>query len=85
MRSCSISLSLVLSVSEGPLFEIPRPPREIKRRADVAAVLPDSERLLGLETAVLMKRHNEWVATNRSYLAGGSLRGLIQSEELEQG
>lgn len=81
-----LDLTVLSALSlRGQLSETPRPPREIKRRADVAGVLPDPERLLGLETAALMEPHNEWVATNRSYLAGGSLRGLTQSEELEQG
>jgi transposase-like protein len=36
--------------------------------------------LLRLMTAVLMEEHDEWAATNRRYLAEGSLRVLTQPE-----
>ena len=59
--------------------------REIKRRTDVVGVFPNPEALLRLTTAVLMEQHDEWAATNRRYLAEGSLRALTQPEELDEG
>jgi hypothetical protein len=48
-------------------------------------VFPNPEALLRLTTAVLMEQHNEWAATNRRYLAGGSPQGLTQPQEPERG
>jgi transposase-like protein len=59
--------------------------REIKRRTDVVGVFPNPEALLRLTTARLMEQHNEWAATNRTYLAEGSLRRLTHPEEVDEG
>ena len=59
--------------------------REIKRRTDVVGVFPNPEALLRLTTAVLMEQHDEWAATNRRYLAEGSLRSLTHPGELDEG
>ncbi len=59
--------------------------REIKRRTDVVGVFPNPEALLRLTTMVLIEQHDEWAATNRRYLAEGSLRSLTHAEELDEG
>lgn len=59
--------------------------REIKRWTRVVGVSPHPKALLRLTIAVLVGQPDEWAATNRRYLAEGSLRGITQSEEPEQG
>jgi len=59
--------------------------REIKRRTDVVGVFPNPEALLRLTTTVLIEQHDEWAATNRRYLAEGSLRTLTNPEEVDEG
>jgi hypothetical protein len=59
--------------------------REIKRRTDVVGVFPNPEALLRLTTMVLIEQHDEWAATNRRYLAEGSLKSLTHPCELDKG
>jgi transposase-like protein len=58
--------------------------REIKRRTDVVGVFPNPEALLRLTTMVLIEQHDEWAATNRRYLAEGSLKSLTHPAELDE-
>jgi transposase-like protein len=58
--------------------------REIKRRTDGVGVFPNPEALLRLTTMVLIEQHDEWAATNRRYLAEGSLRALTHPAELDE-
>ncbi len=58
--------------------------REIKRRTDVVGVFPNPEALLRLTTMVLIEQHDEWAATNRRYLAEGSLKSLTHPGELDE-
>ena len=50
--------------------------REIKRRADVVQVFPDSESVTRLIGSVLLEQHEEWQYGERRYLSQTSLRHL---------
>ena len=50
--------------------------REIKRRADVVQVFPDSESARPLIGSVLLEQHEEWQYGERRYLSQTSLRHL---------
>jgi len=50
--------------------------REIKRRADVVQVFPDSESVTRLIGSVLLEQHEEWQYGERRYLSQASLRRL---------
>ena len=50
--------------------------REIKRRADVVQVFPDSESVTRLIGSVLLEQHEEWQYGERRYLSQASLRHL---------
>ena len=50
--------------------------REIKRRADVVQVFPDSESARPLIGSVLLEQHEEWQYGERRYLSQASLRRL---------
>ena len=50
--------------------------REIKRRADVVQVFPDSESVTRLIGSVLLEQHEEWQYGERRYLSQTSLRRL---------
>ena len=50
--------------------------REIKRRADVVQVFPDSESVTRLIGCVLLEQHEEWQYGERRYLSQASLRRL---------
>ena len=50
--------------------------REIKRRADVVQVFPDSESARPLIGSVLLEQHEEWQYGERRYLSQTSLRRL---------
>ena len=50
--------------------------REIKRRADVVQVFPDSESVTRLIGSVLVEQHEEWQYGERRYLSQTSLRHL---------
>ena len=74
--------TVVPALSTNPLERLNR---EIKRRADVVGVFPNPEALLRLTTMVLIEQHDEWAATNRRYLAEGSLASLTHPGELDEG
>ena len=50
--------------------------REIKRRADVVQVFPDSDSVTRLIGSVLLEQHEEWQYGERRYLSQASLRRL---------
>ena len=50
--------------------------REIKRRADVVQVFPDSDSVTRLIGSVLLEQHEEWQYGERRYLSQTSLRHL---------
>ena len=50
--------------------------REIKRRADVVQVFPDSDSVTRLIGSVLLEQHEEWQYGERRYLSQTSLRRL---------
>ena len=50
--------------------------REIKRRADVVQVFPDSESVTRLIGSVLLEQHEEWQYGERRYLSQTSLQRL---------
>ena len=50
--------------------------REIKRRADVVQVFPDSESVTRLIGSVLLEQHEEWQYGERRYLSQASLPRL---------
>ena len=50
--------------------------REIKRRADVVQVFPDSESVTRLIGSVLLEQHEEWQYGERRYLSQASLQRL---------
>ena len=50
--------------------------REIKRRADVVQVFPNSESVTRLIGSVLLEQHEEWQYGERRYLSQTSLRHL---------
>ena len=50
--------------------------REIKRRADVVQVFPDSDSARPLIGSVLLEQHEEWQYGERRYLSQASLRRL---------
>ena len=50
--------------------------REIKRRADVVQVFPDSDSARRLIGSVLLEQHEEWQYGERRYLSQTSLRHL---------
>ena len=50
--------------------------REIKRRADVVQVFPDSDSVTRLIGSVLLEQHEEWQYGERRHLSQTSLRRL---------
>jgi transposase-like protein len=50
--------------------------KEIKRRTDVVAGLPNPAALLRLAGAVLVEQHDEWEAGDRRYLSEASMAEL---------
>lgn len=58
--------------------------REIRRRTDVVSVFPSRQALLQLTTAVAMEQRDEWAASNRRCLCGGSLKTFTEPEEIDQ-
>ena len=50
--------------------------REIKRRADVVQVFPDSDSVTRLIGSVLLEQHEEWQYGERRYLSQTSLQRL---------
>ena len=53
--------------------------REIKRRADVVQVFPDSESARPLIGSVLLEQHEEWSYGERRYFSDVSMRKLVHT------
>ena len=53
--------------------------KDIKRRARVVEIFPNSAAVIRLVGAILIDMHDEWVAGDRRYLSEGSMAKLYES------